>query len=433
MRALRSHGQRVMRSYSSMSVLAGEDSIGDDLSRALAYGDSALKSSRATLDQELTCRAHLNLALVLMHRRALDLSRAHTDSALMVARSLGDSLLIVHAYENMGQMAARDTDFVGMRAKCSLMLDYGERHGMLKLKRDAIRCIMDAYRLEGKWQEAFHALNRYYALRDSMSNASSREEILTRSLVEAAKREEQLRDERHRTRLWLVATAVLVLVASAGALIVIERRRRQRDKALLETKALRAQINHHFLGNAMSSIGSFVLTGERMLAYISLVKYNRLLRTVLENSTTSGVSLSNERKALEDYLDLERVLSQEKFDFRISVDPALDQDKLQVEPLIIQPFVENAIRHGILPKDGKGHIEIAMAKEGQDLFVAIQDDGVGLRAAPKVPEHLSLGTKITGERLSILKKHGGTAGSFRFVEVPNGTRVELHFPLTASV
>ncbi|MBK6543614.1 MAG: hypothetical protein IPG10_20630 [Flavobacteriales bacterium] len=162
-----------------------------------------------------------------------------------------------------------------------------------------------------------------------------------------------------------------------------------------------------------------------------------MMRSVLENSRHSEVPLQDDLETLRGYMDLERKRMQEKFDFTITVDDALDPEEVMVPPLVVQPFVENAIWHGMAGKEGKGHIRLNVEARGKQLLWIIEDDGVG-RNARRNRRHshrvirqrkTSLGTAITRSRLDLVQKqHGGTAG-FRYIDVPLGTRVEVEMPL----
>src|SRR5690606_36181723 len=130
-----------------------------------------------------------------------------------------------------------------------------------------------------------------------------------------------------------------------------------------------------------------------------LTKFARLMRLVLENSRQAEVPLKDDLEAFDLYLQLERIRSGEKFDHEIKVDTGIDQEFVMVPPLVVQPFVENAIWHGMAGKEGKGHITLSVSIRGDDLVMAIEDDGVGRNAVKKTEAILmkktSLATTIT--------------------------------------
>ncbi|MBK7271162.1 MAG: histidine kinase [Flavobacteriales bacterium] len=389
-----------------------------------------------------------------MHLKDTAAARSHNEEALRIAQELGDSLLIMHAWENLGQLALRSGAYTTTCANCSLVYAYAQRHHMLSFARDAMRCIMDGHRLQGNWHLSLLALMRYNDLRDSTYDASSREEILRRSLrKEASRREyadsiahtaeverlrnertiEKFRADRNRDRLAVLGFGAIFLAAGSGLFFHVDRRRRrerfERDAAILETKALRAQMNPHFIFNALNSIGDFIDENEKTLARDYLMRFAGLMRAVLENSRHAEVPLAEDLKALRTYLELERLRMSEKFDFKIDVDPSVDQVNTLVPPLVLQPFIENAIWHGIGRKKGKGHIAVRIQQQAGHLLVHVEDDGPGRTAVqrPAAPADngpkTSLGTAITRARLEAVgRQHQGRAG-FHYEDLPQGLRV----------
>jgi LytS/YehU family sensor histidine kinase len=222
---------------------------------------------------------------------------------------------------------------------------------------------------------------------------------------------------------------------------VDRKRRRERfekEAATLETQALRSQMNPHFIFNALNSINAFVQRNDQDSASSFLGKFARVMRLVLENSRHAEVPLKDDLEALRGYLELECIRMGRKFDFTITVDPSLDPEDVLVPPLVVQPFVENAIWHGMAGKEGGGHINLHVAKHDGQLRWTIEDDGAG-RHAPKFPpaegtptKKTSLGTAITRARLDLVQKqHGGKAG-FHYTDLPQGTRVEVDMPLLSA-
>lgn len=244
--------------------------------------------------------------------------------------------------------------------------------------------------------------------------------------------------ERQRTIVYAVIGSALILFAGGLFAYRLDRKRRreryEKDAALLETQALRSQMNPHFIFNALNSINAYVQTNEPDKASDYLAQFARLMRMVLENSRHAEVPLKDDLDALRGYLELERARSNGKFEFTIEVDPAIDPEEVHVPPLVMQPFVENAIWHGMAGRTDKGHIALKVTKRGADIVMAVEDDGRG-RLAPKVavpgmPEKKSsLGTAITRARLDLVSKQKGRPAGFNYIDLPQGTRVEVVLPV----
>ena len=137
----------------------------------------------------------------------------------------------------------------------------------------------------------------------------------------------------------------------------------QQQKTQLEMQALRAQMNPHFIFNSLNSINRFILKKQSSEATEYLTKFSRLIRMILNSSANTSVSLAEDIEALKLYLELESLRFEEKFNYNIQYEPDLDIDFIQVPPMLLQPYIENAIWHGIMHKAGKGHLDIMISQK----------------------------------------------------------------------
>jgi tetratricopeptide (TPR) repeat protein/two-component sensor histidine kinase len=202
----------------------------------------------------------------------------------------------------------------------------------------------------------------------------------------------------------------------------------------MKIEALRAQMNPHFIFNALNSINRYIIRSDKETASDYLVKFSKLMRLILENSKTSSVPLSNELEALRLYVELEMLRFDHKFDFVLEVDPQIDLSGTGIPPLIFQPYVENSIWHGLLNKEGKGTVSVKITKEGvQKLRCVIEDNGVGRARAAELRSvthgsRKSFGTQITRDRIQLLEgddNRMAIVDLFDDQQQPAGTRVEL--------
>jgi sensor histidine kinase YesM len=207
----------------------------------------------------------------------------------------------------------------------------------------------------------------------------------------------------------------------------------------MEMKALRSQMNPHFLFNSINSIEHYIITNERDKAADYLNRFSRLMRLILQNSRSQKVPLSSELEALQLYVDLERIRFKVPFEYDIELEPSVNPNDVEIPPMLIQPFVENAIWHGIQHKNEKGNIVLSFIVEDELLICTIDDDGVGRKIASEYSKksrkkHKSVGLKITEERISILNQRQGARASFTVIdkvdEMNNalGTRIVLKLP-----
>lgn len=247
----------------------------------------------------------------------------------------------------------------------------------------------------------------------------------------------------------LLTTACIIFITWA----VIARRNsitRKRDAAereieqklqALEQKALRAQMNPHFIFNCLNAVQEFILDHDTLSANKYLGSFARLIRQTLDNSLHPLISVENEIQYLSTYLQLEQMRFKDKFDYRLYMDKNIDGAQTAIPAMMLQPYIENAIRHGIHHKDdGEGYIEITFFREGQQIVCTITDNGIGREAAQalKTAQHItyqSRGMQLTQERINMINKNGGPPIVVTVTDILtengsiNGTRVTVQFPM----
>jgi len=214
----------------------------------------------------------------------------------------------------------------------------------------------------------------------------------------------------------------------------------QQKAAMLEMEVLRAQMNPHFIFNSLNSINRFILQNNRVLASEHLTKFSKLVRLILENSQVSLISLETELETLKLYIELEAVRFDDHFDFEILISDDVDVSGIQVPPLIIQPYVENAIWHGLMPREEKGHLRISLFLQEDWLGCRITDDGIGRKKAAELKSklsssHNSMGMRITAERIAMINPDLPIESYVTVTDVeladssPGGTEVYLKIPI----
>jgi len=239
---------------------------------------------------------------------------------------------------------------------------------------------------------------------------------------------------------------VLLAVAVLGIFITVYQARlsqvRKNSKTQLrimnlEKQALQAQMNPHFIFNAMNSIQHFIVNKDEKSAMFYLSRFGKLLRSILDNSSKSFVSLESELEMLENYISLESLRFEGTFQYEIDIDPSLDKSVIKIPGFVLQPVVENAIKHGLLPKKGKGILKITLGRSENILNCAIEDNGVGRKSSYNRhanSERSSLGLKILSSRLH-LHSPGSSAEMIIINDLysddgtPSGTRVDIKLPI----
>lgn len=254
---------------------------------------------------------------------------------------------------------------------------------------------------------------------------------------------------------WLRTWFLIIFFAACGLslysvfyfrLKAIRTKERQKTQfnnqlATLEMRALRAQMNPHFIFNAINSIQNHIIRNDRSTAQDYLAKFARLIRNVLENSKSESISLFLELETLSLYIELEQIRAPGKFSYAINVDSAISAYNILIPPLLMQPFVENCILHGIMPLPGNtGKIEITVGEKNGSLICTISDNGIGRKRAGEIKSrkatyHRSMGLSVTEERINLLNGPESTTASIRIEDLsdtdgnPTGTRVILSIPV----
>jgi len=204
----------------------------------------------------------------------------------------------------------------------------------------------------------------------------------------------------------------------------------------LDQRALQSMMNPHFIFNVLNSIQFYLTSNDSNNAQINLGRFAKLIRMNLEINKEKFISIYNEIEYLELYLSLEKLRFDESFKYKIHLDPNINDKLVYIPSMIVQPFLENAIWHGIVPQAGIGEVVVEFFKNKNSLTINVFDNGVGIDASIiNNSTHKSLGIKITKERLSIMQKMYNKEMSMKIVRVENndpllsGTKVTLNIPL----
>ncbi len=330
----------------------------------------------------------------------------------------------------------------------------------------------DLFEKQGRLDSALLYYKEYKVLSDSFLNDKNLAHIsFIQTQFETEIKEEEnkklrgaqyLKDrELKQKNLLLLASAVMVALLLLSAILIykaiqtkqqqklLEEQRRhfnlQQHVHELELRALRSQMNPHFIFNSMNSIRNFILQQDPDAASDYLAKFASLMRMILDSSTQTFVLLEDEIKMLELYLDLEALRFSDKFTHRIIVDTNLDPSDIRIPPMMVQPYIENAIWHGLLnKKEGKGEIRILFRDFDTDntnlITCQIEDNGIGrVRAAEikkaKLVDHQSKGIHLTMQRLQILGDELELHTSTQIIDLydsdgnATGTRVMMQLPV----
>lgn len=248
---------------------------------------------------------------------------------------------------------------------------------------------------------------------------------------------------------WFITlvVAIVILVLSVGYRIRIrqikarEALRRHYEKKLseVEMKALKAQMNPHFLFNTLNSIKHYIIQNNPRKASDYLAKFAKLIRLILHHSQEQTITLRAEMDAISLYIEMEKMRFHDAFTSTWTLQDGLYAEEVLVPPMLLQPYVENAVWHGLMHRSKGGHLSIHTEKVGDKLIHTITDNGIGRRAAARIkaassPTHTSMGTRITADRLSLLRDvyhitaEVHTEDLYDAENFPTGTKVTVTTP-----
>jgi sensor histidine kinase YesM len=215
--------------------------------------------------------------------------------------------------------------------------------------------------------------------------------------------------------------------------------------AELELKALRSQMNPHFMFNSLNSIKNYILQAQPKLAAEYLSNFAHLIRMILQHSREKSITLQEELETLLLYIELEQIRFDNKFELTCVVDDEIRMEQVMIPPMLLQPFVENAIWHGLMHKKDKGHLQLQFSADDGMVACIIEDDGVGRDRAAELKslsanKYKSMGMGITRDRIEIMNKmdalgitteiidkkddHGNSTGTKIIVRIPGPSKNE---------
>ena len=230
--------------------------------------------------------------------------------------------------------------------------------------------------------------------------------------------------------------AILLLIGVASVFVYRSAQSSKRANQLLALKSLRSQMNPHFIFNALNSVNHFIAQQDERTANRFLSEFSQLMRLVLENSQEDFITLQKEQEILALYMKLEHYRFRDKFNYEIDIDESINAESVLVPPMLIQPYLENAVWHGLRYRDSVGFLKLSIMKSDGSLLVTITDNGIGRKKSTELKtenqkKHKSTGLKNIKERLEILNHVYRTHYEVKVVDGSDGegTVVEIKIPV----
>ena len=350
------------------------------------------------------------------------------------------------AYTNAAMVYLAQKDYSNARKYALEALQFSENSGNLFMQKSAWGTLADVYEAEHDDSKSLEAYKKYTVYKDSLNNQNRRVEINRQQMEFDFEKKEALgKVEIKRLSTIKQATLIgaigLLLVSFIGFMMhkrkqdAVSKQKEAEFNVLVsdtELKALRAQMNPHFVFNSLNSIGDYILKNDTDKAQEYLIQFAQLMRMVLENSEQKEIVLSEELKFIELYLQVESKRLPNRFTYTITVMDGLETENILIPPLLLQPFIENSIWHGFNSIATTGQILIVIKKENDMLLCSIEDNGIGRNSkTSENSQKKSFGIAITENRLNILNQKKKSKGKLRITDTKNhsGTYVEVSLPL----
>lgn len=326
------------------------------------------------------------------------------------------------------------------------ILDSAQCINDLRGQRVALDGLIDNYIAIKNFEKAFEAKEQIEIVKDSILNTEKQQQIKDleikyetekieqeNALLAKEKELEKLRANTNQNLLYLAIIAIAIILIISILLMQQYKTNATHLTNQLKHRLLRNQMSPHFIFNSLVAIQNFVYKKAPIKAGEYLASFAQLIRAILENSMEEYIPIEKEIQWLDNYLQLQLLRFDNSFNYTIDLDKSIDLENMLIPPMLTQPFIENAIEHGLKELDYKGEIRIKMSLRDEILHIEVRDNGVGLELAnarKDEKKHQSLALKITKERLNFLNKKRGKNIFFNMKNLDSkGTLVSFSLPL----
>ncbi|MFT3795673.1 tetratricopeptide repeat protein [Flavobacterium sp.] len=347
---------------------------------------------------------------------------------------------------SMGELYVKERNYREALASVEQSLALAKAIGTPDQIKESEKLLSEIYTALGDQGKAFEHYKSYIKVKEALENDENTKKFVRAEMNSEYEKKEALLIEQNKRQqqmtLFLIIGGLLLLVlifVTYNRLQIKRRLTLQKEVAEYEQKALHLQMNPHFVFNCLGSISSFIVQNGTDSAIKYLSKFSKLMRLTLEYSKGSLIPIDKEIEGLQNYLELEQLRFNKKFEFVITSSPDIEDD-MALPPLLIQPFVENAILHGMVPKEGNGSIEVNFDIQHNKFVCTITDDGIGFQTSKTMKEnsvkaHQSMALEITKKRLEMMEATTSESANVTIEEITNtagepaGTKVVISLPI----
>lgn len=314
-----------------------------------------------------------------------------------------------YAYITLGDLFYRKKELARSESFLSKGFEMAKAVRNLQLQEKASELLLKVSRENRNFEKALEMYEFQTKLNDSGKIEASKNALAQQQLrydYEKKQLNLELNAEKREAAKnnWLIALSGALLLLLSGGYFYYRNNRQKQEITVLEKdrirqKLLLSQMNPHFIFNSIDNIQSLIINGKEQTAVSYLDRFSRLTRQILENSGENYISLQEEVHMIENYVAIQRLLYKDHFDFTIAMENVADAESFFIPPMLTQPFIENAIKHGLKNKAGQGEIKVVFSYSEDRLLFEISDNGTGFSDENKPSDHKSMAMKITRERL----------------------------------
>ncbi len=413
------------------------------LDSSIYYYKKALVGAEQNKSQLYMANIKTNLGLIEARAGFLEEGLITTIESLELIEQQNIESLRVSAYTNAAEVYLLNKNIEKAEYYATNSLKLNEALNSLSTKNSALGTLANVYAQKEDYKNALDTYKQHIILRDSLINADRKIEISRKEIQYEADKHKAISEVEIERQKSIKNTSIIggsgLVLASIIGFVLYRRKQEAVSKSKeaefnakvsdTELKALRSQMNPHFIFNSLNSIGDYILKNDTQSASDYLSKFAKLMRLTLENSEKKEILLSEDIALLRTYMDIERKRFNNKFDYTIDVAADLDDDNILVPPMILQPFIENSIIHGLSHKDDLGFVKISFKAENNMLICSVDDNGVGRQNLNESENKKSMGMAITKSRIEIINKLKNTNGSVEIIDKTEGTRIDVSLPI----
>lgn len=423
--------------------------------------DEAINYTKKALDIDKSINNHYGrmicynrLGRLYIKKGDYKIAKQYLEEAVPIAKSVKNNYYISLINNNLGWVNTKTSHFSKAKNYFDKSIELAEKRNYKTALVEIYNNLSEYNSLTGNYKQALEYQKKKDAVYKELNNQKTAKyvndliakydsERKNNQIQKLAKQNEITELKLIRNRNILIVSILLLSLLATILYFWYRQRLLKKEKKILtlEQDVLRSQMNPHFIFNALNSIKQYIITDEQKNAVHYLNKFSKLMRKILENSAIKEVTLAQELETINLYMTIENIRFSNEIDFNISVDQSVNLDEITVPPLVLQPFLENALWHGLSSKKGAKKIDLKIHQTNKDFIqIDLEDNGIGRKESAKIKSQKSLnrksiGIELTKERLQNFVKDCKNSFSLLYKDLTDdknnalGTKVLLSIPI----